>query len=355
MSRTVVVLGAGATKGAKFRERREQSGWRSRHFGAARPALDADFFDRLQHVAFPEESENGELIRNVIADARSISATYGFPTLEQAFTFVEAANRMAGKGLMIRGADPDTVMARLKKAIALQLGSCLWQPDTTSGNVPHYQCEHHHWLVDQLDVGDTIISFNYDCLADFSLKSRGGKAKWNPAIGYGVSATAPSDANFWWDGDKPFASTESIKCLKLHGSLNWDASSRETGLRLLGLPYATTGAQSIVPPVWDKRTKDWPFEHVWDQAKEAIANAMAIVFIGYSMPATDVSSQVLFRAGRQGKPLLQSVCVVNPDVGAGERVANVLKEAISVRTYTPRFSTWEDFREAPPAVWRFSN
>src|SRR5690606_35977210 len=135
------------------------------------PALDADFFDRLQHVAFPEEHEHGQLIRDVIADARSISATHGFPTLEQAFTFVEAATRMAGKNLKIRDAAPSEVIARLKKAIALQLGSCLWQPETLPGNLSHYQCEHHHWLVDQLEVGDTIISFNYDCLIDFSLKS----------------------------------------------------------------------------------------------------------------------------------------------------------------------------------------
>lgn len=259
------------------------------------------------------------------------------------------------KNLKIRDAAPSEVIARLKKAIALQLGSCLWQPEALPGNLSHYQCEHHHWLVDQLEVGDTIISFNYDCLIDFSLKSRGGQAKWNPSNGYGVPATAAEGATFWWTGDAPFESAKSIRCLKLHGSLNWDTDSSKRTLKLLAYPYETSGTQRIIPPIWDKRTKDWPFNAVWDLARDAISDAMAIVFIGYSMPATDVSSQVLFRAGRQGKPLLQSVCVVNPDVGAAERVANVLREAISIRTATPRFNSWDELREAPSAVWKFKS
>jgi hypothetical protein len=342
MSRTVVVLGAGATRGARFRTRTDKAGTWSRHPGAPRPALDADFFDRLLHVA-DGNPDHYDLARDVAACAREVSTTSGFPTLEQVFTFMEAAQRMGGKGLTIRGLPPEQRMSQLRRAIALQLGSCLWSPNAGPGNNPHYQCEHHHWLVDQLDLGDTIISFNYDCLIDWSLKSRAGAAKWNPKTGYGWQFGNLKNADVWTTGDKETNPSASIRLLKLHGSLNWKMEGESISLSTT--PYATGEEHSIIPPVWDKRTKDWPFEVVWDTAKEAIRHAHAIVFIGYSMPTTDVSAQVLFRSARQGVPLVESMCIVNPDAGAGNRVTAVLSEARSAQTRIPRAESWEEFRE----------
>jgi hypothetical protein len=344
MARTVVVLGAGATRGADFRHQR--------HAGAPRSALDSDFFDRLMHV-FDGNPVHRELARDVAACARELSVTGSYPTLEQVFTFVEAADRMPGKAMLIKGVGtypPAQRLVELKQAIALQLGSSLWNPEPPEGKLPHYQCKHHHWLVDQLEVGDVIVSFNYDCLIDWSLRCRGGRAKWDPRIGYGWRAPNLSNANYWTSGGTAGETSQSsIGLLKLHGSLNWRV--KEESVHLSVEPYSTLEDPAIIPPVWDKRTKDRPFETVWDLAYEAIREASSIVVIGYSMPVTDVTTQVLFRAARQGVPLVNSVCVVNPDESAAFRTTAVLREAMSSATRMPRARNWDEFRELDRRVW----
>ncbi len=345
MSKTVVVLGAGATRGAAYRQRR--------HPGAPRPALDGDFFDRLLHVSDGVEA-HAELARDVSAIARELSVTNSFPTLEQVFTLVEAAaDQMSGKGLLIRRNPPNVVMTQLKNAIALQLGSCLWDTGVSPGNNAHYQCEHHQWLVDQLDVDDTIISFNYDCLIDWSLKSKATAEKWNPKTGYGFEC---SNTDVWTSGDKESDSKTSVKLLKLHGSLNWNvvANSKQVSLRQNPYSIETNQPHNIIPPVWDKRTKDWPYSDIWNRAKAAIYEAHAIVFVGYSMPTTDVATQVLFRAARQEKGqgnLVESLTIVNPDRSAGDRIVKVMRDAISDLTRIPRVESWAEFRELASTVW----
>ena len=64
----------------------------------------------------------------------------------------------------------------------------------------------------------------------------------------------------------PGGTKGSIKLLKPHGSLNWEASNG--GMRLLRNPYLSTSAEGkIIPPTYFKRLNEDPYASVWKTAR----------------------------------------------------------------------------------------
>jgi hypothetical protein len=55
------------------------------------------------------------------------------------------------------------------------------------------RCVWHDHLVAALAPGDTLVSFNYDCLVDRSLKDI-AKRNWDPETAYGIDARGSLDA-----------------------------------------------------------------------------------------------------------------------------------------------------------------
>src|SRR5262249_20651585 len=129
--------------------------------------------------------------------------------------------------------DIDAKQARLKQAIAATLEESL-----CDGGQKGKECEHHGRLVKCLKSKDEIISFNYDCLIDESLK-RVGTGLWNARYGYGFDlgkggSNLSGDSN--WMPESPATKRNTVKLYKLHGSLhfhNW----RRQQIKLKQGPY----------------------------------------------------------------------------------------------------------------------
>ncbi|MCA8914663.1 MAG: SIR2 family protein [Planctomycetes bacterium] len=355
MGGTVIVLGAGATRGADFRGPHQNGRpLPARHAGAPLPALDGDFFDRLQEIGEPDHRQ---LVDTVTADARWVAKGSVYPTLEEMFTFVEAAQALEGAPtkFLINETKPSRVRSRLLAAVALQLGSALCRPNPGKGNDAFYHCKNHLWLAKPskhggagLAAADTIISFNYDCLIDYAL-ARVSQA-WSAKQGYG---TDTEEWERWTPGEGRDAPTNSLKLLKLHGSLNWlDRKDKKAPIRLSHHNYSDVRRPKLIPPEWNKQTDDQPFKRIWHQALQAIRDARSMVVIGYSMPTTDLSAQVMFRAARQAASgCLEMLVVVNPDDSAAQRIVRTIDDGPG-GTAVIRLKHWKDFVELPTGIWR---
>jgi hypothetical protein len=195
-------------------------------------------------------------------------------------------------------------------------------------------CEFHQTLASTLESGDSVISFNYDCLIDEALRSNGGR-RWDPERGYGLDLSEGAD--FWkqWGGGPD--AKKPIKLLKLHGSLNWDRTG-ET-ICLLDAPYEReSAAGAIVPPLGRKPVAEEPYLHAWRAARTAVKSAERLIVIGYSLPDADHLVRALFRADIDNDRL-REVIVVDPDDRVADRFLQLL-------TRVPkRVETMPSFRE----------
>lgn len=205
----------------------------------------------------------------------------------------------------------------------------------------------------------TCITFNYDDLFDQSLwevkKVIAGASGlyWHPDGGYGFfcrpSLTCVRDADTYMDLMEPLL-------LKLHGSVNWrpkrgarapytidDLVHHEPWLQH---PYPAGSSPTyepieahlepeafIIPPVLMKSAL---FEQpvlrlVWSHARRALERATEVVFIGYSLPVTDLAARYLFSETLQGRDQV-TIRIVNRAEQAHDREATTA----AYRTLFPR-------------------
>jgi hypothetical protein len=209
-------------------------------------------------------------------------------------------------------------MTYFLRVIPLLFGACL-------ADEP---CDWHRALVRSLDARDVVVSFNYDCIIDAALRDV-ARRKWNPATGYGVSASGDLAAWRKHAGTGRFPK-QGHRLLKPHGSLNWRVSEGSR-LRLLRNPFQERPETTlcIVPPLWQKSFDAFPFHQVWLQARQALTTTKALVVIGYSLPTTDVYTQAMLRIDVQD---LDFLLVANPDVESRNRIKRVLRSALSSTT-----------------------
>jgi hypothetical protein len=300
----LVVLGAGATRGASFVAAPN----------VLSPPLDADFFSQLRASDLADDDDGEKLLEFVVQEFGdldvSMEAFYSQVHLHDQFV----AELPKGKG---RRRSYEWAMRRFLRLIPPLFGAA----------IPNQNCSWHDALIRGLDAEDAIISFNYDCVVDRSLRDM-GRRRWDPAGGYGVPASG--DVAAWRDhtGRGPLPK-QGLRLLKLHGSLNWRVSG--AGVRLLSDPYARRpdGELCIVPPLWQKSYDESPFHGLWVAARRLLATRKALIFIGYSLPPTDVYTQALLRID---VPNLDFLLIVNPDGPARGRIKRVLRSALRPST-----------------------
>jgi hypothetical protein len=214
------------------------------------------------------------------------------------------------------------------------------------------QIEALHVLARQcVDGSINCISFNYDDVLDEALYlvSRAphlspGK-KWHPDAGYGFLCPS-SQAYAHRRG--PAADWSSLQLLKLHGSLNWRialGAQPPYGLDVLVHhetwvdppvdlePLAKEqvedhleGEPFIVPPLLVKSSLvEQPIlRRLWFIAHRELSQAERVIFIGYSLPLTDIAAGVLFRESLVRRPRPE-VRVVN--YGVDENSRAVVRES----------------------------
>lgn len=315
--RAVVVLGAGASRGASCVRR-----------SGVQPPLDADFFDQAARASGLLGANDRKLLHFI----REQYGATRFPTLEEFFTQLEAVDRFHNE-FNIRG--------RISRQFELHLGTLrMLIPRLLGAALADQNCRWHERLAHALRTRDSVISFNYDTLMDRALTRAGGK-RWKPEVGYGFEASGSLD--LWRPPPARGGVKYPIKLLKPHGSLNWNVVGETVELVT---EYDAVTANSIVPPTWDKSVvADPPWNSVWRESRRALSEARLLIVTGYSVPATDQLSQALLRADVNN---LRGLVLVNPDRDARLRMRSLFSGAIGSDCLVAELETLEDFAQHLP-------
>jgi len=183
-----------------------------------------------------------------------------------------------------------------------------------------------------------IISFNWDLILDALLYE---KSLSRQSYGFGTMGDAPI-------------------LLKPHGSLNWfehryathmesdrrtrifdrSGDSIDAFLRFRA-PYSKSRREYIpllVPPIYAKNFARPFFQELWNRCTQYLSTAAKVIFVGYSMPLSDLHARFIVRCGFHNQlegQLLRNgaratatgparVTIVNPDQGAAQRAETVV-------------------------------
>ena len=321
--RTVVLLGAGASRGASFSAPGRQ----------VLPPLDADFFQQAQAL---DEKKYSTYAKPVLEFLRNDYGPGALPTLETVFTQLEGFERFLRQFSTGRGRRTGLYQKQLGHL--QQLIPAVFR-DAMAGAT----CDWHDRVAQALRAGDAVVSFNYDTLIDSSLH-RWSKGVWLASQGYGVRAS--SGAEHWSAPPTPGpVPREPVKLLKPHGSLHWTKLDQQNEhLRLHAQPYAQRAAKTnIIPPTWDKSILGtWPWKPIWKSAARYLQKARCLVTVGYSVPPTDLMTQALIKSSL-GTTQLRLLVVVNPDPVARHRVIDLARAGIMPKTRVVELETLRDF------------
>ncbi len=336
---TVVVLGAGASRGAEFVEKAQP---------LCEPPLNADFFTQLQRITTPRHQKT---ITAVLADVLTLHGPDFDLTLEQYFTQIEAMltivrDSRGGTGKYTL-AELQLMRSRLLEALSAVLEE---SADVAKQRSPGHAtpCGYHAELVEALKPKDTVISFNYDCVVDHALRTS-ATSKWSARYGYGFPNPARVEGHALWDADDPpTQQSKTINLLKLHGSINWYPfpPNDTDAIRLRQKPYKQAGQKlyEIIPPEYVKSVGTRPiFPALWAHAALALRRAKVIVFVGFSFTPTDLHVEALFRLSLSEKKDLRNLVIVNPAAEHRKRIRSIVAPALRDGTRAVQFET---FRKA---------
>ena len=204
-----------------------------------------------------------------------------------------------------------------------------------------------------LQPTDSIVSFNWDTIADFTLQ----RTELPPYTGYLDLMTA-----------EPLRVRDFVDravFLKLHGSLNWMvcpnpqcalhgkvrlAVQNEKLLRFHAMHKCPACRNDraepfIVPPTSQKFIRRGTILHkLWLLAREQLQYCRKIVFIGYSFPTTDFYSEWLFRQIYFLEGKRPEIVVVNPEIMKTRSAVAERYQKIFRGCTVHRFPTLESFR-----------
>jgi hypothetical protein len=342
------IFGAGATRGCSFV---------NPNVDPCLPPLDADFFTQLQKVQNPKHKDR---IKKVMSDVVDLFGPNFSVTMETVFTTLENTIRMlatTGENRDFKKADLKEKLDRLEQAIAVVFEDSLAEKDEQghSSQEPR-KCNHHKRFVESLlRKKDDIISFNYDCVLDYALREH-GSTKWNPRYGYSFNLGSRGKlltGDEHWCPKTP--ARETVHLYKLHGSLHFQISQKgaKSRIRLKQRPYTGQYGNmrfTIIPPEWHKAYDKGVFALLWKNAAGAIHKARHVVFIGYSLPSTDLHASALFRTSVR-RNALKSLVIVNPDREARKRIRSVVQRGLNSNTLVLSFDEFEHFASADRAMW----
>jgi hypothetical protein len=299
--KALVVLGAGASRGASF----------VKYQVGAKPPLDRDFFQQLSWLSGCRAGADLiEFARQKYGDELELSMETFFSETEYTAKFLSDIRVDRGRPAQQYNKALDNFYA----ALAALLNH------SASG-----QCQYHDKLALALRAGDSVLSFNYDCIMDNALRVGGG-SRWDPSRGYGFEVL--EGAEYWRPGAVRGRKTATpIQLLKMHGSVNWDI--RNDGVHLERRDIAAKDLRGrVIAPTLNKVLAEKPFSDVWKCARRAVRGARAIVAIGYSVPQADFFARSLFKeetASRHEKEKIEILVLANPDGESRRRFYHLIR------------------------------
>jgi hypothetical protein len=321
---TIVVLGAGASRGVSYGKNLEFPS-----------PLDYDFFDLLQRLK--PESMDSKAVKAVLRRVNLLPRDY-WRSFERSFYTMQLKAYLSEKFEI----DEDHETAeRIVTDFALCVHALLRKAHGKTS-----KCASHQAILTALEPTDTILTFNYDLVVERALK----EIAVEKSIAFGK----------WLYGLAPINKRRLPLILKLHGSSNWRLEPASKGTKSTSLQVRTrkwqdlenapgyaristreTTAFPIFLPFWDKRVEAKPWVDLWKNALQQLRTAQNIVVWGYSLPPTDVKAYVLFDLGIAAKPI--NLCVIDPSRETKTRWRNLFPEA---RFW--QYSWVEEFLEHPP-------
>lgn len=308
----------------------------------------------------------------------------GTPNLEELFALLESLS--------------SGIWYRTENDYLIDLGDHFWKVlpidflesfiaevlNAPSSEAIHRPCKFHDLIIKKLNTGDTVISFNYDLIADASIAANWN---WSEFNGYGFWAFDSYEEH---KSDNFETKLSDILLLKPHGSMNWEFNNiidiEQINSNYVHTPFperikgnysrmtnsvevkllseinnaAFTGrlhARSadfwdelkksvpkdelwrlkgverqkrqllIYPPSFNKFGADpLPEEinQIWSKIYKALLKASKIVCIGFSFTPTDVQFSTLFRlAMSKNKNSDLIIDIVNPDPHLRDRVTKL--------------------------------
>lgn len=167
-----------------------------------------------------------------------------------------------------------------------------------------------------LNGNDHILSFNYDLVIE-GLASQ-------TAIIHGVADERFSDSA------QERRSAGAPTLYKMHGSLDWE--SVDGGYRRV--PLTEVSEPAIATPGNAKlEMKEGGFKSIWEEAERQIRAAERIIWIGYSLPASDASAveSILTALSENTCEDLEVEVVMGPPSDDASRVKALLDRAIGAK------------------------
>jgi hypothetical protein len=346
MSRTVFILGAGA----------------SREAGAPLMGDFLDIADALRKTGkVGSNAESFDLVFKAVAALQAVhsKSSLDLDNMESLFAAFEMAalfNRPLGPLSIERVQE---LPAAMRCLIVQTLEQQIIYPVHDRRALPPEPYSPFVELLSKLwekDAGKVaIITFNYDLALDYALHF----------------SSVPLD---YCLEDK--ASSSPVHLMKLHGSLNWTrctqcpaitpwpleqffsqhrwqfwpgdkgparldlAAKLPSGLIHCNKPRSSEPA--IVPPTWNKTQHHLQISNVWRHAARHLSEAENIFVVGYSLPDTDQFFRYLFALGTVGDTLIKRFWVFDPDESVRRRYDELLGQIAKKRFQYHRL----DFRNA---------
>lgn len=325
--KTLVILGAGASRGASFVNASK----------GPKPPLDIDFFLQLQRLSLNQETKN--LLKFIREEFGSNTG----PNMEEFFSQADYTDKFH----QILSVDSGPKIKRYSNALGWFYKSL---PMLFKNAIGEEECTYHSCLAKMLGRDDVMMSFNYDCLIDKALITAG--RSWDPSKkGYGFDIAEGTE--YWKKHEgKGAAPKKSITLLKPHGSFNWNIDKKKV-VKLEKKPYNIKTADGrIVPPTWFKSLNEEPYASVWKQARLGIRRCRALIVIGYSVPQTDIFSRALFKAevgSKEKREKLDLLILANPDREARRRFIELVQKGIESKTRILEFDYFKDLIDSLPS------
>ena len=314
--KTVVLLGAGATRGAL----------KGFHMGGTTVIvpINADFLPVAQRFASAKgkKSLRDKVVRlknfiyNELGERKSRT-----PPMEEIFSilysskdFMEIYKKKKGRKAAYLREIQD--FFGLLGAIFREVETYAYQQQKTN---------FYKNLAKLVEDGDTIISLNYDTLMDKALVEQG----WNPKRGYGADFNHKLRA---FQNTKKSNRFKDLVLLKLHGSFNWFVRKKQReDLDVLfrkkpslvinpakfGWNEKKGYLRQIIPPIYGKFFAHNFWKDLWTLAFDRLVSCDCLIVIGCSLAETDFHLRAfLGRAKvirRKAKRPFKRVLVVDPD------------------------------------------
>lgn len=331
--RSCIILGAGASKGANLPNT---------------PPLDSDFLDVASQlfegsgkfIGLKKEARD-EWKRFVTKIARIGIGKKELRKwkLETLTTFLEARKNVNFQNTSGRPDRHAETLASLNRIVCYVL---YFRDGTNSCSI--------HEKMFKFIKPTSVISFNYDLIADQSLFKTSMLDHRCPEYSSGKTMRLWINSNWndrkWFQRRRPNKKDGHISLYKLHGSIHWQSLTRGGGYIISGIKRFPPQEQGfeynkiprnpmIVPPVAAKMSiSDTHLLSVWEKAHKELKKSSTWFLWGYSFPQTDTITSVLLKTCiKDSRGKQKTVIVINPDYSVSDRVKSLL-EKVRVKQYS---------------------